>query len=312
MDARLESLTGKARYDVVRYLIPRLKSHFGPLRPDQIDERTIARYVAGLPGKGRTDLEELKAALPASFKKAVKLPPTGAPRTLFLTAQQQTALLEAATRYHVKLFILIALNTGARHGAILDLTWKRVAPDCTWVDFSDPAKPVTNKRRVVVPCSPELRAALADARSLAQTGHVIEWQGARLFRIHDAFERTAIRAGLIDGERVVEQGPKKGLVVPVTWVTPHVLKHTAISNLGALGFSADDAGEFTGTSVKIVRRVYRHIHVGRLGEMALALGRFRTTGPKTLTEDFSTMPTKPLTRMVGATGIEPVTPTMST
>ncbi len=163
LDARLESLRGKARYEVVRYLIPRLKAHFGPLRPDQVDENTIAAYVAMLPGKGRSDLEELKAALPEQFKKSVKLPATGAPRSLFLTGEQQVELLAAASRFHVRLFIIIALNTGARHGAILDLTWDRVAPDFSWVDFNDPAKPVTNKRRVVVPCSPELRAALSDA-----------------------------------------------------------------------------------------------------------------------------------------------------
>lgn len=57
-----------------------------------------------------------------------------------LAPDGQRALRDSADRFHVRLFILIALNTGACHGAILDLTWNRVGADCEWVDFGNPAK----------------------------------------------------------------------------------------------------------------------------------------------------------------------------
>lgn len=301
LDARLESLEGKARYEVARYLIPRLRAFFGPLRPDQIDEHLCRRYVETLPhSKGRSDLEELKAALPDAWKRHVQLPKPGPPRTRFLSPEQQSRLLDAAGTHHLWLYILIALSTGARNGAILDLTWDRVADDGAWADFRNPALPETNKRRTIVPVSEPLRSALLDARMLAITDHVIEWEGRPVLSVKRAFASAATRAG-------------------VPWCTPHVLKHTAISNLGLAGYTTAQAAKFTATSERTVERVYRHLHVGELANMAASLGAILTGGQET-------PPGRPASAgaldgrnplvsqgvpVVGAAGIEPATPTMS-
>lgn len=279
LDARLAELKalGKARYEVALYIVPRLKKHFGDLRPDQVAEPTIKAYLAKIRGKGQTDLEELRAALPKAYKENVAIPERGYAREEFLTPTQQQALIDAtAERYHLRLFTLLALYTGARHGAIVDLTWDRVADDCSRVDFRNPERPKVKKRRTAVRCAAPLRAALQDARQLRTCDHVIEWNGRPVKRIRRSFERAAIRAGLISGYRTITEGKRKGEVVPVTWCTPHVLKHTAISNLLALGFSRNQAALFTETSEDLVSRVYRHIHGTEIDAMAEALGEFGT------------------------------------
>ena len=301
---RLKSLEGKARHAVVETLIPRLKKHFGALRPEQISETNVNAYLESIAAtsQGHTDLEELRAALPKAHKDKVPMPARGEPRADFLTPDQQSALIEATDTYHVRLFILIALNTGARRGAILDLTWERVAPDGSWVDFRNPEMRQTKKRRGVVPCSTPLRAALNDARQLAVSPYVIEWAGQKIGRINKAFNRAAERAGLVRDGKV--------------WCTPHVLKHTAISNLFTAGWRPHDVADFTMTTEKVVKRVYRHMSMGDLAEMAESLGGFSNSVPETpiLRGAGKTRKMRENQRvaMVGAAGIEPATPTMST
>ena len=48
--------------------------------------------------------------------------------------------------------------------AILGLTWQRVDFERGLIDLSDPSRPVTNKRRSVVPMNAMLRASLMEAR----------------------------------------------------------------------------------------------------------------------------------------------------
>ncbi len=97
------------------------------------------------------------------------------------------------------------------------------------------------------------RAALLDARALAQADTVIEWQGKPVKRIRGAFAKAARRAG-------------------VPWCTPHTLKHTAISNLLATGrFTTEQVSRYTETSQRIVAEVYRHMHPAEMQEMAEAL-----------------------------------------
>ncbi|WP_375594600.1 hypothetical protein ABWI00_21545 [Algihabitans albus] len=69
-----------------------------------------------------------------------------------LAPDEQRALRDSADRFHVRLFILIALNSGVCHGMILDLTWNRVGADCEWVDVRHPAKRQTKTRRTAIRC----------------------------------------------------------------------------------------------------------------------------------------------------------------
>jgi len=117
------------------------------------------------------------------------------PRDRWLTQEEAATLLEACVTPHVRLFVLLALMTGARSEAILDLRWKDV-------DFRDgviryPPKP-GGKPRAAVPMNRTIAAALSAAREVATTEHVIEWGGKRVHTIWTTFKRTARAAGLGD------------------------------------------------------------------------------------------------------------------
>ena len=132
------------------------------------------------------------------------------------------------------------LMTGARVGAVLDLTWDRVDFERGTLDFHNPEKPVTKKRRSVVPMNDTVKAALRDARQFAtKCGFVIEWNGKPVGSIKTAFKKAAVRAG-------------------VPWCSPHVLKHTVISFLAEAGWPVDKIADFTETTAATVRRAYRH------------------------------------------------------
>ena len=204
----------------------------------------------------RRQLEELRAALKLAEKRGwidkaprVELPPKSSPRDKFLTQEQGQSLLRSAHRPHIKLFILIAMTTGARKGAVLDLTWDRVDMDGGVIDFHNPDKFIPNKKRAVVPITRALITALREAHLMATTDNVIEWNGKPVTSIKTAFKNTADRAG-------------------VPWCSPHVLKHTAITWLAKKGWGIEEISEFTETSFETVKRVYHHGRPENLAKQA--------------------------------------------
>ena len=78
-----------------------------------------------------------------------------------------------------KLFIILALYTGARRGAILDLTWDRVSEECDLIDYARPGRPTSKKRRVKVPVPARAKTALLEAKAMAKTEYVIEYNGRK-------------------------------------------------------------------------------------------------------------------------------------
>lgn len=168
----------------------------------------------------RRDLSVLSAAL----KRAVKrkrlafCPPIftmtpNAPRERWLTRDEVARLFRALRgkrQRHVLLFVRIALYTGARTGAILDLTWDRVDFASGLIDFRKPGRPITKKRRTVTPMTRKLRRMLLHAQRQTNGRHVITWAGERIDRVAKACIAAAERADV------------KGF-------SPHVLRHTFAS-----------------------------------------------------------------------------------
>jgi integrase len=168
----------------------------------------------------RRDLDVLSAALKRAvkYKKLAYCPPIhrltpAPPRERWLTRKEVAALfreLRGPRQRHVLLFCRLALYTGARTGAILDLTWDRVDFDAGLIDYRVPGRKVTKKRRGVKPMTPVLRRLLLAARRRSNARHVITWAGDRIDRVAKAANAAAERAGI------------KGF-------SPHVLRHTAAS-----------------------------------------------------------------------------------
>jgi integrase len=236
--------------------------------PEAITDAECRRYAVKRRGEGisdatiRTELQALRAALRWAAGRDIRLigevpkismPPRPEPRIRWLTQPEANALLAGCRAPHVALFVTIALHTGARSGAILGLTWQRVDLENRVLDFRDPGRNRTRKRRVVVPINDTLHAALTAARALATSEAVVEWAGGSIVRIKHAFRDAAARANLHG-------------------VTPHVLRHTAVTWMLQAGVNPWEVAGFTGMTLEMVQQVYGHHHPDHLRDAARALG----------------------------------------
>jgi integrase len=240
----------------------------GSKPPEAITEDQCLRYAAQRRREDiadatiRTELQALRAAcrwaadprraLIAAAPK-IDMPKKPEARIRWLTRDEAASLLAACRAHHVKLFTTIALQTGARSGAILALTWERVDLDNRMIDFREAGRAQTRKRRVPVPINDTLYAALTEAKALATAETVIEWAGGPVDRIINAFRKTATRAKL-------------------PGVTPHVLRHTAVTWMLQRGVDPWKVAGFTGMTLEMVQDVYGHHHPDYLRDAARALG----------------------------------------
>ena len=248
---------------VTPYYHKPLSAFFGAFRPSEVTPELVAQYVERRQAQGvkaRHELIELKVALNAAVKRGVierapsfPTPAEGQPRDRFISKAEYTQLLSTEMPAHIFLFILIAGTTGARKGAILDLTWDRVDIDRRRIDFNHPDKAPNNKRRTIVPISRDVANMLQRAKDMAESDHVIEYCGRPVLDIKKGFANAVKSAGL-------------------SGVSPHVLKHSAISWLAEARHSVDEIADMTGTSRKTIWRVYRKFSPEYLEPMASSLG----------------------------------------
>jgi len=86
-------------------------------------------------------------------------------------------LIETVETPHVRLLIVLAIVTGARMSAILELQWSQVRLDEKYIDLNPSGRHETNKHRAVVPINDRADTALRAAQALASTEYVIEYDG---------------------------------------------------------------------------------------------------------------------------------------
>jgi integrase len=243
-------------------------TQFGHLRPDQFDRQTWRDYIARRRGLGvsnggiRSELVYLSAAL--GFGKATKLyacdkpevilPPAGRPRDRWLTKAEAMRLIEAARRFHLKVWLHLALATAGRPSHILQLTWDRVDMQAWTVQLDDPEREATKKGRAFVPIEdPDVREALKLARDQATTKWVVEYNGAPVKNVIMGVKAAAKRAKL------------KG-------VTPYVLRHTACVLMAQRGVPMVKIMEFAGhTNLGTTTKHYARHHPDFLRDAAAAL-----------------------------------------
>jgi integrase len=236
--------------------------------PEAMTERECIRYAQQRRREGvtdatiRTELAALKAALRWAAGKEIGIiaeapkivmPPRPEGRIRWLTRDEAAKLLDACEVHHIRLFVTIALNTAARSGAILGLTWERIDLVGRIIDFREPGRMVTRKRRKQVRINDTLAAALTIAKAHATTEYVIEWAGDRILQIKKGFHRTAVRAGLPD-------------------VSPHVLRHTAVTWMLQAGVSIWEVAGLAGMTAEMIEQVYGHHHPDYQKTAASALG----------------------------------------
>lgn len=238
-----------------------LEKFFGYLRIDQINQEQWDRYAGQRikrkskadqsdqlvsPGTLRREFNVLRAALRRAWKDGFIIKPPelepprdSAPRDRYLTKIEARRLLEAAETPHIRLFIAIALFTGARKGSILALTWDRVNFHTGMIDFQEPGRPLTAKRRAVVPMMDILREEMERAYPEADCDHVISWHGKPVpTGLRHSFRKVCIRARL-------------------GWIpTPHILKHSLASWFAMDEVPIDIAAQWFATDANTLRRTY--------------------------------------------------------
>lgn len=208
-DAYVTHLGTKPTAKTMGYTGKAIKPHFGALRPDQITDGDSRAYTEKRLKAGRkigtihTELGHLRSALRWAKNKArlidhvphIEMPPKPDSDVQPLSDEQIRALIEGCGAPHVRLAVILLLATGARVGAVLDLTWERVDFDRGVIDLrlSDG---VTRKGRAVVPMNRMARAALETAYQARLTDHVIEWSGERVRSIRTGYSAALKRANL--------------------------------------------------------------------------------------------------------------------
>ena len=249
-----------------------LSRALGALLPDHITDAACRAYVRQRQGEGvvastaRTELQALRAALrwAADPRRrlipeapVIEMPAKPPARDRWLTREEAARLVAACTRRHVRLFVLLALHTAARRGAILALTWDRVDLDNGTIDYRDPTREATRKRRVAVPINSVLAEALREAQARSGIGPVIAFDGAAVASIKHGFHTAAERAGLAD-------------------VSPHTLRHTAVTWMMQAGVDPWQVAGMAGMTLDMVQAVYGHHHPAHLRSAADALAKIAT------------------------------------
>ncbi len=232
--------------------INHLSEFYGASAVSAVNARAHERYIAQCRKEGKADgtINRHLGALRAGLRFAVrsgdlahaphvptlKEPP---PRPHVLDRRQVASLLRAARRLghdHVGWFIRLAVFTGARRNAILQLTWDRVDLKAGTVDFRLPGVAHSRKRRAITGLPARLVAALRRLHKRSTAPTVIEWHGKPVASIKRAFGLVAKAARL-------------------PHVTPHVLKHTAVSWALRVASPWVVSG-MTATSVRTLQAVY--------------------------------------------------------
>lgn len=217
------------RLDSAELAVRHLKSFYGATLVDDVSLSNQERYALQRRARVsdetiRRELSVLSAAMNRAFKheKIGKVPafyvlPKSAARDRWLSRDEAARLLAYLRRQkrgaHLLLFTRLALYTGQRSGAILDLTWDRVDFARGMIHFPVPGRRQTNKRAGVLPMDERLTRMLkaAQRRNAKRKGgpvaYVVQWKGEQCGRVIRGFRRHAEGAGLAD-------------------VTPHTLRHT--------------------------------------------------------------------------------------
>lgn len=249
----LKSKESKPSHEAMRYSWQALKPHFGNLRPDQITTERCKAYAKSRKVSAGTIIKDLGMLRTAVKGKGGEFwfPPAPLPRDRYLTRDEFRSLLEATSLPHLRLFLILALTTGGRSGAILGLTWDRVDFARGRIKLADGK--IGGKGRATVPITDEALAHLKMAYEGRTSNHVIEWAGRPVRSVKRAFREAVARAGL-------------------EAVTPHVLRHTAAVWMIEDGATIAEVSQYLGhTDTRTTYRVYARHSPDHLRKVAKAL-----------------------------------------
>jgi integrase len=218
-----------------------------------------------------TIIRELGGVLRPAIQHAIKqrrlvegvyyVPVPSAPpgRSYWITRDEAAGLLretrrDKRARPHLPLYTLIALYTGARRGAILDLTWQQIDLVAGRINFNPPGRVQTAKGRAIIPIPRSLLAALRRAQARASCSFVIAYQGNQVKDVKTGFNSAAARAGIPE-------------------CSSHTLRHTAGTWMANRGVPLRQIGGYLGHSEARTTELYAHHSPGYLEDARRAMER---------------------------------------
>ena len=301
-----------------RYNAARIKAWSPGLTVEELEDVEVQQdYVTTRDADGvasstiARELSVLRAALRWHRPPEGLAPPriyptdTSATRTRWLAQEEAQRLLAACKTEHLRLFVQIALGTGARPGAIFDLHWSAADLRGGVIDFGRSGGGNDRKRRPPVRIPEFLKTELRIVRGgIKVDGPVIEYKGQGVRSVRTAFSDAVALAGLGSD------------------VTPYTLRHTAATWAAMAGVPLWDIAHMLGHSTtRMVERHYAHFHPDFQARTARvlddAMAGITASAPQ-LHPRSNAATTRAKAKksnknkVVGATRIELVTPTMST
>ncbi|MFS3137742.1 tyrosine-type recombinase/integrase [Gluconacetobacter sacchari] len=245
----------------------------------------------------------------------IVLPPEGEGRERIMTIDEMAELWDADMPPHLRVFLALLIGTASRPEALLQLTREQCDLLHGVIDLNPPGRARTKKRRPRIPIPEFLRSWIESVPS----GPLVTWKGKPIRKINGSWQAARESAGLSDE------------------IVPYTIRHTMATELITRGVPEIEVASLMGHAMPNLRTTGRYVHVRpdylanarrAIDEIASAIGRAATRPMVKLNlrasnvldstaKDGSPMhkPQKTVgflpERMVGATGIEPVTPTMS-
>ena len=203
-----------------------------------------------------------------THRRKVSLPAMPDPRDRWLTRDEVAALIRTARKKsrtrHLVRFILIAVYTGTRSSAILNLRFMphtlggHIDTEAGILYRRAAGQTETKKRTPPAPIPPRLLAHLRRWERMGATW-AVEYNGARVGSLKRVWGSVLRDAG-------------------IDHATKHDLRHTAATWLMQAGAPTWSAAGFLGMTVQILERVYGHHHPDHLQGALDASARMRNTG----------------------------------
>ncbi len=241
--------------EIADYAWRRMADTFGHLTLAEVTEAVEQGYVkrrlaaGGARATIRVELSMLRASWNYAADRRRKiisaddlpalgpLPDDSPARERWLTEDEVKRLFAAAEdgSRRVRLFMWLALETGARRTAIQDLKWDQVDWEIRVIRYLPPGASQTKKRRATVPISDTLLPVLQEAHATREPGDpfVIGAGG----KINTAVANLAKRAGVED-------------------VTPHVFRRTAGTWMTRHGVPLFHVAKVLGNTVEVAEKHY--------------------------------------------------------
>jgi integrase len=237
-----------------------VRKHLGHVRIVDITPTLVERFRQAFGGYKNNTLRRRLGALKAAINLARKtgkinvlpyidLPRPGVGRTVWMTKAQLTMVWDKVQElaennpgpvtHALKVFVYLAMF-GPRREAIRELTWDRVDFEHRTLNFKNPDREETKKRRPICPLNDQNVRQLKEwwlAAGCPVSGRVIA--------ISDDTLKNHFRAFMAD--------------LGLPWVTSHVFRHTKATHMLMDGETIHNVALWLADTVDTIEKTYSHV-----------------------------------------------------